>query len=315
MSLTLLYRGKNVRFTMRLNKLHWLSAVLAFAILSGAIVHLMLSTDEKPSNKVNYLTSQPVDSYGNASKNNSITSDSGSESIALKKQQLTALTMKLAELQSHVLRLNALGERLAEGANIPDQEFNFQQLPPSGGPSSIVNEMSAKSFSQLFAEVNQLENSLDHEENQLHMLESLTLGHHIENTRYLSGRPITKGWLSSYFGMRKDPFNGKPAMHKGIDFAGKEDGDIIATASGVVSWADSRYGYGQLIEINHGGDLKTRYGHNKKLLVSVGDVVIKGQVIARMGSTGRSTGPHVHYEILHKNKQINPLKFVYRKAK
>lgn len=315
MSLTLLYRGKNVRFTMRLNKLHWLSAVLAFAILSGAIVHLMLSTDEKPSNKINYLTSQPVDSYDNASKNNSITSDSGSESIALKKQQLTALTMKLADLQSHVLRLNALGERLAEGANIPEQEFNFQQLPPSGGPSSIVNEMSAKSFSQLFAEINQLENSLDHEENQLHMLESLILGHHIENTRYLSGRPITKGWLSSYFGIRKDPFNGKPAMHKGIDFAGKEDGDIIATASGVVSWADNRYGYGQLIEINHGGDLKTRYGHNKKLLVSVGDVVTKGQVIARMGSTGRSTGPHVHYEILHKNKQINPLKFVYRKAK
>ena len=104
-------------------------------------------------------------------------------------------------------------------------------------------------------------------------------------------------------------------MHKGIDFAGKEDGDIIATASGVVSWSSDRYGYGQLIEINHGDGLKTRYGHNKVLLVNVGDVVTKGQVIAKMGSTGRSTGPHVHYEILHNNKQINPLKFVYRKAK
>jgi len=311
MSLTLLYRGKNVRFTMRLNKLHWLSAVFAFALISGVIVHLMLSTDEKPTNKVNYLTSQVVDSQNNVLENN----NENSEKIALKKQQLTALTMKLAELQSHVLRLNALGERLADGANIPEQEFNFQQLPPSGGPSSVMNEISAKSFSQLFVEITQLENSLDHEENQLHMLESLTLGHHIENTRYLSGRPIAKGWLSSYFGMRKDPFNGRPAMHKGIDFAGKEDGDIIATAAGVVSWADSRYGYGQLIEINHGGGLKTRYGHNKNLLVNVGDVVTKGQVIARMGSTGRSTGPHVHYEILHNNKQINPLKFVYRKAK
>jgi len=296
---------------MRLNKLHWLSAVFAFALISGVIVHLMLSTDEKPTNKVNYLTSQVVDSQNNVLENN----NENSEKIALKKQQLTALTMKLAELQSHVLRLNALGERLADGANIPEQEFNFQQLPPSGGPSSVMNEISAKSFSQLFVEITQLENSLDHEENQLHMLESLTLGHHIENTRYLSGRPIAKGWLSSYFGMRKDPFNGRPAMHKGIDFAGKEDGDIIATAAGVVSWADSRYGYGQLIEINHGGGLKTRYGHNKNLLVNVGDVVTKGQVIARMGSTGRSTGPHVHYEILHNNKQINPLKFVYRKAK
>ena len=311
MSLTLLYRGKNVRFTMRLNKLRWLSAILAFALLSGVVVHLMLSTDEKPSNKTDYLISQIT-----ALDKSVIAHDNVDfKNAELKKQQLTALTMKLAELQSHVLRLNALGERLADSANIPEQEFNFEQLPPSGGPSSTTSEISKKSFAQLLVEISQLEKSLNHEENQLQMLESLTLGHHIENTRYLSGRPINKGWLSSYFGMRKDPFNGRPAMHKGIDFAGKEDGDIIATASGVVSWADERYGYGQLIEINHGDGLKTRYGHNKKLLINVGDVVTKGQVIAKMGSTGRSTGPHVHYEILHNNKQINPLKFVYRKAK
>jgi murein DD-endopeptidase MepM/ murein hydrolase activator NlpD len=296
---------------MRLNKLHWLSAVSAFALLSGVIVHLMLSTDEKPVNKDNYFSSQTKDPSTNAFVN----SDVKSNEIELKKQQITALTIKLAELQSHVLRLNALGERLADNANIPDQEFNFNRLPPSGGPSSTTSETSKKSFAQLLDEITHLENSLDHEENKLQMLESLTLGHHIENTRYLSGRPITKGWLSSYFGIRKDPFSGRPAMHKGIDFAGKEDGNIIATASGVVSWSDDRYGYGQLIEINHGDGLKTRYGHNKKLLVKVGDVVTKGQVIAKMGSTGRSTGPHVHYEILHNNKQINPLKFVYRKAK
>jgi len=296
---------------MRLNKLHWLSAVLSFALLSGVIVYLMLSTNEKPSGKADYLSNQAVNLHSNQIDN----AELNSESISLKKQQLTALTIKLAELQSHVLRLNALGERLADGANIPEQEFNFEQHPPSGGPASITKEISEKSFSQLLIEITQLEKSLNHEENQLQMLESLTLGHHIENTRYLSGRPISKGWLSSYFGMRKDPFNGRPAMHKGIDFAGKEDGDIIATASGVVSWSDNRYGYGKLIEIKHGDGLKTRYGHNKKLLVTVGDVVTKGQVIAKMGSTGRSTGPHVHYEILHNNKQINPLKFVYRKAK
>jgi len=296
---------------MRLNKLHWLSAVLVFALLSGVIVHLMLSTDEKPINTANYLTSKAIGLNENSIENNALNADE----IELKKQQVTALTIKLAELQSHVLRLNALGERLADNANIPEKEFNFGKHPPSGGPSSTTSEISKKSFAQLLVEITQLENSLDHEENQLQMLESLTLGHHIESTRYLSGRPITKGWLSSYFGVRKDPFNGRPAMHKGIDFAGKEDGEIIATASGVVSWSDDRYGYGQLIEINHGDGLKTRYGHNKKLLVNVGDVVTKGQVIAKMGSTGRSTGPHVHYEILHNNKQINPLKFVYRKAK
>ena len=311
MSLTLLYRGKNVRFSMRLNKLHWLSAVLSFALISGVIVHLILSTDEKPNGQENYYSNQGASANQNALGTNVKEPYEGT----FEKQQLTALTLKLAELQSHVLRLNALGERLADNANIPEQEFNFDRHPSSGGPSGTTSELSKKSFSQILIEITALDNSLHHEENQLHMLESLTLGHHIENTRYLSGRPITKGWLSSYFGMRKDPFNGRPAMHKGIDFAGNEDGDIIATASGVVSWSDDRYGYGQLIEINHGDGLKTRYGHNKKLLVNVGDVVNKGQVIAKMGSTGRSTGPHVHYEILHNNKQINPLKFVYRKAK
>jgi len=290
---------------MRLNKLRWLSAVMLFALVSGVIIHLVLSTDEEPNNKTNYLV--------NESDEKSVIHDL--KTAELNKQQLTALTMKLAELQSHVLRLNALGGRLADNANIPEKEFNLHKLPPSGGPSATRADISKKSFAQLLVEITQLENSLNHKENQLNMLESLTLGHHIENTRYLSGRPISKGWLSSYYGIRKDPFNGKPSMHKGIDFAGKEDGEIIATASGVVSWADDSYGYGLLIEINHGDGLKTRYGHNKKLLVNVGDVVGKGQVIARMGSTGRSTGPHVHYEILRNNKQINPIKFVYRKAK
>lgn len=311
MSLTLLYKGKNVRFSMRLNKLRWLSAVTVFALISGGIVHLVLSADETPKDKANYLLSENI-ATSTPQATNTITAPKTAE---LKKQQLTALTMKLAELQSHVLRLNALGGRLADNANIPEQEFDFDKLPPSGGPSASRADISTKSFAQLLVEIAQLENSLNHKENQLNMLESLTLGHHIENTRYLSGRPITKGWLSSYFGIRKDPFNGRPSMHKGIDFAGKEDGEIIATASGIVSWADDRYGYGLLIEINHGDGLKTRYGHNKKLLVNVGDVVTKGQVIARMGSTGRSTGPHVHYEILRNDKQINPLKFVYRKAK
>jgi murein DD-endopeptidase MepM/ murein hydrolase activator NlpD len=104
-------------------------------------------------------------------------------------------------------------------------------------------------------------------------------------------------------------------MHKGVDFAGAEGAQVMATGSGVVSWAGERYGYGNLIEVDHGTGFKTRYGHNKALLVKVGDVVSKGQVIATMGNTGRSTGPHVHYEILKGNVQINPIKYVQRKPK
>ena len=298
MSLTLLYRGKNVRFSMSLNKLHWLSAIAVFALISGFVIHLLFSANEVPQALPFALKPPTI-----VDKN------------PLTEQQLTALTMKLAELQSQVLRLNALGDRLASEASIPENEFNFQQLPPAGGPMLQSQTSHTKSLAEMLIDISILEESLRYEENQLTTLESVTLGHHIESTSYLSGRPIAKGWLSSYYGVRKDPFSGKPAVHKGLDFAGKEDGAIIATGSGVVTWADDRYGYGQLIEINHGKGLKTRYGHNKKLLVKVGDVVSKGQVIARMGSTGRSTGPHVHYEILRNNAQIDPIKFVYRKAK
>lgn len=105
-----------------------------------------------------------------------------------------------------------------------------------------------------------------------------------------------------------------PAMHKGLDFAGEEGADVVATGAGVVTWADSRFGYGNLVEIDHGDGIVTRYGHNKTLLVKTGDIVAKGQVISKMGSTGRSTGPHVHYEVLKHGKQIDPLPYVYRKA-
>ncbi|PCI60899.1 MAG: hypothetical protein COB35_07860 [Gammaproteobacteria bacterium] len=314
MSLTLLYRGKNVRFTMRLKKAHWLSALALFALISGGVVHLFISQDDSPKN---ITSTQQIIATNKALDNSLITfsAEQADKLLVAEQQKTIALSVKLAELQSHVLRLNALGERLAEDANIPQKEFNFSQLPPSGGPSQYLVESSVKSFTELFSDISILETQLSNNEKQLRLLESLTLGHHIQDSSYLSGRPIKRGWLSSYFGVRKDPFNGRPAMHKGVDFAGKEDADIIATAAGVVSWASERYGYGNLIEINHGNGLKTRYGHNKQILVNVGDVVEKGQIIAHMGSTGRSTGPHVHYEILRKNKQINPLKFVYRKAK
>jgi len=283
---------------MRLTKLHWLSAVFLFALISGAVVHLMFTSNIEPD----------VQQYSSAFQNQR-------ELIPAKNQQVTALTIKLAELQGQVLRLNALGERLADDANIPEKEFNFNNPPASGGPALTSQHEKTKTLPRLLSEINQLTQELKHEEKQLEMLESLAFGHHIENNRYLSGKPISKGWLSSYYGIRKDPFHGRPSMHKGIDFAGKEDAAIIATGSGVVTWAGKRYGYGELIEINHGDGLKTRYGHNKTLLVAVGEVIDKGQVIARMGSTGRSTGPHVHYEIMRNNTQINPIKYVYRKAK
>ncbi|MFK5915477.1 MAG: M23 family metallopeptidase [Woeseiaceae bacterium] len=308
MSLTLLYRGKNVRFAIRLKKVYWLSALTLFALISGIVIHLIISSNDFPVNNSSNMSTNKRTIANQFSYTNE-------QYTPIQIQHNTmALTLKLAELQSQVLRLNALGSRLAADANIPEKDFNFSQPPSSGGPLLNVVNSSGKSFAQLLIDILSVKQQLIQGEKQLSMLESLALGHHIQDSSYLSGRPIKKGWLSSYFGIRKDPFTGRAAMHKGVDFAGVEGSDVIATASGVVSWASRRYGYGNLVEINHGNGIKTRYGHNEEILVHVGDVVEKGQVIAHMGSTGRSTGPHVHYEILRKNKQINPLKFVYRKA-
>lgn len=158
----------------------------------------------------------------------------------------------------------------------------------------------------------EIEHKIAHQVKQLEALEKIYQNTHIDSEQYISGRPVTSGWLSSYYGMRDDPFTDKIVMHKGIDFAAAEGDKVIATAAGVITWSGERFGYGNLVEIDHGNGLVTRYGHNQLLLVNVGEVVTKGQQIAQVGNTGRSTGPHVHYEIIKNGTQIDPLPFVYR---
>ena len=158
----------------------------------------------------------------------------------------------------------------------------------------------------------EIEHKIAHQVKQLEALEKIYQNTHIDSEQYISGRPVTSGWLSSYYGMRDDPFTDKVVMHKGIDFAAAEGDKVIATAAGVITWSGERFGYGNLVEIDHGNGLVTRYGHNQLLLVNVGEVVTKGQQIAQVGNTGRSTGPHVHYEIIKNGTQIDPLPFVYR---
>jgi murein DD-endopeptidase MepM/ murein hydrolase activator NlpD len=226
-------------------------------------------------------------------------------------QQLTSMTMKLAEMQSHLLRLNALGARLVEDASLNPEEFSFAEGPAIGGPIDS-DGITIHVEDSLLNKMDSLLGQIQHKAQQLEALESIMLSHHITEQSRLAGRPVVSGWLSSHYGIRKDPFNGQPAMHKGVDFAGKEGDSVLATAAGIVTWADERYGYGNLVEIDHGEGLVTRYGHNKLVNVKIGDVVTKGQVIAEMGNTGRSTGAHVHYEVLRKGQQLDPLPYVYR---
>jgi len=229
-------------------------------------------------------------------------------------KKLGAMTVYLGELRAQVRRLDALGERLAEKANLTNGEFDFNPDIPLGGPEATVAELPKASGSDVLGEIDRLLGHISDKQKQLSLLESVMMNHNVSNASYIAGRPISDGWLSSQYGVRKDPFNGTPAMHKGLDFASyAEDVKVVATGAGVVTWAGERWGYGELIEIDHGGGLKTRYGHNDHILVEVGDVVTRGQHIAEMGNTGRSTGPHVHYEVLRNGQQIDPNQFVYRK--
>jgi murein DD-endopeptidase MepM/ murein hydrolase activator NlpD len=234
---------------------------------------------------------------------------------ATSQRQLNALTARLGILQAHVRRLDAAGARIADIAGLDAKEFNFGVPPAIGGPEELDEIDSTAQSPDFFALLDELSSQLLSREQQLSALESLVLDKHIGVERYISGRPIEKGWMSSFYGRRTDPFTGRPAWHAGVDFAGKEGAAVLSTAAGVVTFVGERYGYGLLIEISHGDGFVTRYGHNKEALVAVGDVVGKGQQIAKMGNSGRSTGAHVHYEILKDGKQINPLRYINRRSK
>ena len=220
--------------------------------------------------------------------------------------ELDALAARLGVMQANIIRINALGQRLVKVSKLDSKEFNFKNAPSYGGPVE-KDSVAQIDFANVIANLDQ---QLSSREDQLDVLEDVIMNSQLRSESKPRGRPIVKGWTSSYYGKRTDPFSGKLAMHKGMDFAGKEGSEIIAVANGVVTWAGDRYGYGHLVEINHGNGYTTRYGHNAKLLVEVGDSVEKGQAISQMGSTGRSTGPHVHFEVLKNDRQINPAKFV-----
>jgi murein DD-endopeptidase MepM/ murein hydrolase activator NlpD len=223
-----------------------------------------------------------------------------------------AVGRRLAVMHARLLRMEALGERLSEVADIDAAEFRFGEAPAVGGPELGAGEGSATA--DFTAQVASLSRALESREDELELLESLLSNRKFHQAVALSGRPVTKGWMSSGFGRRVDPITGRMAWHAGIDFAGEPGADVIAVASGVVIFAGERSGYGRMVEINHGGGYVTRYGHHEGLLVAAGDVVKKGQVIARMGNTGRSTGTHVHFEVLKDGRQVNPAQYIARRA-
>jgi murein DD-endopeptidase MepM/ murein hydrolase activator NlpD len=215
--------------------------------------------------------------------------------------------MRVGQMNANVIRLDALGKRLTRMANLNDGEFDFGNPPALGGESA---DGQPAQIPNLTAMVDDLQNQLSSREQQLGVLETLILTRELNKQVYPEGRPVEQGFISSYFGTRADPFTGYSAVHKGLDFASPEGTKVSSVAAGLVTFAGERPGYGQMIEINHGNGLATRYCHSEKLLVKQGDMVRKGQEVALIGSTGHSTGPHLHFEVLKDGVQVDPLRFI-----
>ena len=225
--------------------------------------------------------------------------------------EIDALALNLGKMEARSLRLDALGSRLVEMAGLDEKEFDFKEPPAQGGLFDASSSWSTSNrLPELLERFSQLQRQIDDRGNKLRLLESIMMDWELVDRAIPTGRPVNSGWISSRYGKRYDPFTGKMAWHAGIDFSNQYGSDIFSIASGVVTYSGVKSGYGKVIEVSHGNGYLTRYAHNSANLAKVGDAVEKGQVIAKMGSSGRSTGPHVHLEVLRDGKPVNPSRYI-----
>ena len=236
-----------------------------------------------------------------------------SEAVRHAEDNLNAMALRLGQLQARLIRLEALGERLVVVAGVAPEEFQFGEPPGLGGPATSTGE-EQNSVPDFIRSLEEIELRIGDFDPKYGVLEGVLMNRQLEARTVPAGRPVRSGWISSYYGYRRDPLTGKRVFHHGIDIAGPRNSDVLATAAGVVTWAGFRRGYGKLVEINHGGGYVTRYAHNQENLVQAGETVEKGQTVARMGASGRATGPHVHFEVLRDDKLVNPFDFVQKSA-
>ncbi len=222
--------------------------------------------------------------------------------------RISTLAIRVGDLNASVIRLNALGGRLVEMAKLGDGEFDFSARPAVGGPEEPA--LGSGALPGLTADLEDLASSLDHQQIQLSLLSNYLVDRKLSEEVRPRGRPVKAGYISSFFGGRTDPFTGQKRHHRGIDFAAKAGAEIIAVATGVVTWSGSRQGYGRMVEITHGNGYVTRYAHNSRNLVAVGDHVQQGDTIALMGSSGRATGPNLHFEVWHQGRPVDPGRFI-----
>jgi murein DD-endopeptidase MepM/ murein hydrolase activator NlpD len=225
-------------------------------------------------------------------------------------REINAIAARVGELQAQANRLNALGERLTQSGKLGDGEFNFDRVPGMGGAESVADVAAG----DLLGDLDRLQAQFDQSGHQLSVLEAMLYDQQVQQASIPSSRP-SNGYITSGFGTRVDPFRGGRAHHLGIDFDANTGDPVRAAADGVVSYVGTKSGYGNVVEIDHGNGYTTLYGHNSRFSVKVGDLVRVGQEVAKAGSTGRSTGPHVHFEVHVNGRQVNPRPFLDRQQR
>jgi murein DD-endopeptidase MepM/ murein hydrolase activator NlpD len=229
------------------------------------------------------------------------------------KENLALMARRLGEMQAQLMRLDALGERVQGLAGVKPAEFNFKEMPgrggaaPSGTDGNAGHDLSMTEFQTLLDVVAK---DVEHRADYMNIVESTLMSDKIKSKLLPTIQPVSVAYNASSFGLRIDPFTGRSAFHEGLDFAAPVGTPIVAAAGGVVTGAEYHHQYGNMLEIDHGNDMITRYAHSSKLLAKVGDIVRRGQHVADIGSTGRSTGAHLHFEVLVKGVPQDPRKFL-----
>lgn len=299
--------GRTLRFSFNLRSpLMWAPVVLAVGLLIGAGFSLGgLRSASQASDQAAVPSSLFSAWTGQIAKQR----QEVDQIRASAEEDADALARKLAQLQAQMMRLDAAGQRMVQIAGIKSNEFNFSVNVPVGGPEMPVSDQPVV-MGDVMKSLDDLQTRLSDREREMRVLEDILLTSRLQKEVKPSGWPIADGYISSGYGRRTDPFTGLRSFHPGIDFAGPEGTPVHTVAAGIVTRAGPDAGYGNLVEVNHGNGYVTRYGHNEKILVKVGQRVHKGETIALEGSTGRSTGPHCHFEVLINGIVVDPTRFI-----
>jgi murein DD-endopeptidase MepM/ murein hydrolase activator NlpD len=261
---------------------------------------------------LNYLSLRYIDKINSPSLRSfvmSVQQDEYKKSQQYLRDNLNTMAIKMGQMQARLLRIDSVGKRLAELSGIEPQEFIFDQIPGQGGAVSTT-PLKDISFREFDNQIEYLSRTLDDRLGKLETLDLILRKDRLKKEMRPTNMPVDAKWSSSGFGSRIDPFTGKKAYHKGVDYVAETGASIKAAAGGVVVYSDHHPEYGNMVSVDHGNDLVSRYAHASKRLVKVGQVVKQGEKIAEVGSTGRSTSPHLHFEIRHKGRALNPSRFL-----